>query len=187
MHEEFVQTPFILVVAGPNGVGKSTFTQTLIPFLAEGLIVVDPDMIERELPSDFEGNRAIHAARLANEQMDSLIINRSSFIVETTLSGKLLAPRLLRAAENGFRIEIIFLLAPSVNVTLARVHRRVTLGGHDIPLSDQLRRFDRCYENFHHIYRKVCHEWSVYYAEQDRPRLFDWGSGGLTPDGTDFR
>ena len=179
MHEALVQTPFILVVAGPNGVGKSTFTQTMIPMLGEELIVVDPDVIARELPLDFGGNRAIHAARRANEHLDHLISYRTSFVVETTLAGKLLAPRLLSAAGSGFRIEIILLRAPSIDVTMARVRRRVSLGGHDIPLADQFRRFDRCYENFHHIYRKVCHEWSIYDAELDRPRLFDRGPGGL--------
>jgi predicted ABC-type ATPase len=53
--------------------------------------------------------------------------------------------RRLRTA--GWRVELIYLALPSIEISRLRVSERVTHGGHDIPLKDIERRFPRSLTN----------------------------------------
>jgi predicted ABC-type ATPase len=176
-----MDTPYIIVIAGPNGVGKSTFGKWYLADLADCAGIVDPDAIARELMELPEQQRNIVAGRLALERIDSLITERVSFAIETTLSGKTLAAKLMHAESAGYYVILCLLQVPSVATTIQRVSLRVNLGGHNIALADQLRRFDRSYRNFHELYMEVCHEWTLYDAEQDPPRVTQRGNGGFSP------
>ncbi len=175
-----MRKPTILVIAGPNGSGKSTFIHWYVKYRQEIVEIVDPDAIARELKIDSETSRQMQAGRAALQRIDRLIASRLSFAIETTLSGKSLADRLRTAANHGFTIEIVLLKLSSVNTSSERVSGRVAQGGHDIPYDVQLRRFDRCYTNFHEFYRSVCHVWTIYDNESQQPRKLDAGRGGLS-------
>jgi predicted ABC-type ATPase len=74
-----MDTPYIIVIAGPNGVGKSTFAKWFLADLPDCAGIVDPDAIARELMELPEQQRNIVAGRLALERIDSLITERVSF------------------------------------------------------------------------------------------------------------
>jgi len=176
-----MDTPYIIIIAGPNGVGKSTFAKWYLADLPDCAGIVDPDAIARELHHLPQQQRNLAAGRIALQRIDDLISERMSFAIETTLSGKTLAAKLVHAEAAGYHVVFCLLQVSSVAITIQRVSLRVDLGGHDIPLADQLRRFDRSYRNFHELYIEVCHVWTLYDAEQHPPRVKQRGNGGFSP------
>ena len=174
--------PYIVVIAGPNGVGKSTFARWYLRSLPDCDLIVDPDAIARDLTEVPIAVRNLRAGRLALKLIDSLTERRRSFAIESTLSGTSLSLKLRAAAAAGYQIAIIMLWVPSVNVSSRRVARRVATGGHDIPLDDQIRRFDRSFSNFFTIYQAVCHEWSLFDGFAEPPKAITKGRGGLAKE-----
>ncbi|MET0514747.1 MAG: hypothetical protein ABW047_05395 [Nitrospiraceae bacterium] len=75
----------------------------------------------------------------------------------------------------GYRIELVFLSLPSVEVALQRIATRVRQGGHNVPRVDVVRRFNRIWENFQSVYRQLADMWSVYDNSHDTPRLLEEG------------
>lgn len=177
-----MEQPFIIIIAGPNGVGKSTFARYYLELIPECVEIVDPDVIARTLTGVPENERAIRAGRIAIERVRLLIELRFSFAIESTLSGKTLAAALLEAAGIGYYIAIKLLRVETIRVSSARVAKRVQQGGHDIPMASQVRRFTRSYDNFFTYYIDVCHEWTIYDAESEQPQLLLTGRGKLSED-----
>jgi predicted ABC-type ATPase len=182
-----MNTPFLPVVAGPNGVGKSTFAEWYLQLYPDCIMIVDPDAIARELHYVRDEERQIKAARIAIERINLLIEQRISFAIETTMSGRTLASNLHRARSEGYYIAIVLLWVPSVRITAERVEMRVASGGHDIPLMDQLRRFDRSYINFFSLYQGLCHEWRLFNGIPQPAEEIASGSGGFAQDGSVVR
>ncbi|MDB5601737.1 MAG: hypothetical protein JWN71_3781 [Xanthobacteraceae bacterium] len=57
--------------------------------------------------------------------------------------------------ERGYRITLIFLWLPSVEIALARVSQRVAEGGHDIPKPVVIRRYKAGLRNLLDLYLPV--------------------------------
>ena len=89
----------IVIIAGPNGVGKTTFAQEFLPNEAGCPVFVNADLIAAGL-SPFEPQAvALRAGRLMLREIAHHAAAARSFAFETTLSGKTYAPwlRSLRA------------------------------------------------------------------------------------------
>src|SRR5690554_4912951 len=54
-----------------------------------------------------------------------------------------------KAKAQGYQIMLHFVSLESKALSMARIKMRVAKGGHDIPLADVHRRFERCYANMH--------------------------------------
>jgi predicted ABC-type ATPase len=72
-------------------------------------------------------------------RLEELAAMKRSFAFETTLASRSFRPWLLAQVQRGFRIRLVFLWLPTVEIALARVQDRVRRGGHDVP-SDVVRR-----------------------------------------------
>ncbi len=125
--------PFIFVLAGVNGAGKSSVGGALLA--AHGLSWFNPDSYARELvaqlglaPSEANG-RAWEQGRL---RLEAAIAGRTSFAFETTLGGRTIAD-LLAQASRTHRVVMLFCGLDSLERHLRRVRLRVAHGGHDIP------------------------------------------------------
>lgn len=131
------------VVAGPNGAGKSTLT-------ANGAFaapVIDPDAIARRLNPEEPAAAALSAGKAAAKEIATHLEARTSFVQETTLSGASTLKTMADARMVGMRVELHYVGTDSKALTIGRVADRVTMGGHDIPLQDQIRRFGRSLAN----------------------------------------
>jgi len=170
-----MKQPFIIVIAGPNGIGKSTFAKWYLQTIPNCDGIIDADEIARTVVAATETERAARAGRLALARMHDSISARRSFAIETTMSGRSLAQTLRRARQEGYYIANLLLWAPSVQTSADRVARRVREGGHDISIDIQLRRYDRIYSNFFSIYMEVCDEWRYYEADCQPPTLLAIG------------
>ena len=99
--------------------------------IARGLSPLDPSLV------------AFKAGRLVIEEARSLIAAGSSFALESTLSGKTYVAMLREARERGFRVVVHYVVIGSAAQAVERVRLRVTLGGHDVPAEDVVRRYER--------------------------------------------
>ena len=132
--------PTLLVVAGPNGCGKSTLTRMRA---FHRLDIIDPDAIARDMPTGGPGQAAREALR---RRWDALAAGRSH-VVETTLAGSGVLRHMAAARRVGCRIVLHYVSVDSCERALDRIRTRVALGGHDVPEADARRRFVRSHAN----------------------------------------
>ncbi|MBL8673746.1 MAG: hypothetical protein JNL07_02580 [Rhodospirillales bacterium] len=138
---------FLLVLAGSNGAGKSTFHDLYVRPL--GLAFVNADLIARDLGIADPVARARRAGEVAEDERRSLLARGESFCMETVFSDPVGAKLgLLRDARRaGYEVVLLFIGIDGPDLSLLRVAQRVAQGGHDVP-DDRLRaRFPRTLEN----------------------------------------
>jgi predicted ABC-type ATPase len=165
--------PRCIVIAGPNGSGKTTFAHQFLPSEAGIMHFVNADVIAAGLSPFRPALVALTAGRFLLRELDRLASDRSDFAFESTLSGRSYLGRLLRWKRAGYRIEIVYLRLASPRLALRRIAGRVKQGGHDVPSRDVLRRYDRGWRNFVNVYRPLADAWAVYDNSGSRPILVE--------------
>ena len=128
-----------IVFAGVNGAGKSTLYQT-VAGLAE-MPRINLDEIVRSFGSWKNQKDILKAGKIAVRMIDDYFKGNMSFNQETTLCGKSIYKNLLRARENGYRIELYYVGLDSVEIAKQRIRKRVSDGGHGIADEDVERRY----------------------------------------------
>ena len=131
--------------------------------IASGLSPLRPELAARR------------GGRLVLMELNRLAKARADFAFESTLSGRTYLGIMRKWKVSGYRIELVFLQLPSVELALQRIAARVRQGGHDVPRADVVRRFNRSWENFHAVYRVLADKWAVYDNAGDTPRLLEVG------------
>ena len=125
--------PFIFVLAGVNGAGKSSVGGAMLA--AHGLAWFNPDTYARELAAQTGLNIA-QANGLAWEhgraRLEAAIAAKTNYAFETTLGASTI-PAMLAKARKSHDIVMIFCGLASAQQHIQRVRARVTSGGHDIP------------------------------------------------------
>jgi len=127
------QRPFILVLAGVNGAGKSSVGGTMVH--EYGLTWFNPDAYTRELMTQSgmgldEANA--RAWEFGRSRLESAIKNETNFAFETTLGARTI-PDMLISAARTHDVFMLFCGLSSPEQHIARVKSRVAHGGHDIP------------------------------------------------------
>ena len=153
--------PWCIIIAGPNGSGKTTFAREFLAKDARIVHFVNADLIAAGLSPLRPELAAIAAGRLFLSELDRIGRSHSDFAFETTLSGTTYLERIRRWKADGYRIEIIYLRLTSANLALRRISVRVKQGGHNVPRNDVIRRFDRSWDNFQNIYRPLADSWEI--------------------------
>lgn len=125
--------PFIFVLAGVNGAGKSSVGGAL---LAEhGLSWYNPDSYARELVALLGlpvGEANARAWEHGRAQLEAAIAQGRNFAFETTLGARTI-PDMLAQATATHDVVMLFCGLASVELHMQRVKARVAAGGHDIP------------------------------------------------------
>jgi predicted ABC-type ATPase len=124
--------PFIIVLAGVNGAGKSSVVSALL--LEAGLDWFNPDKYAAALVRDLgiavrEANA--RAWQFGKALLQDAIANRSNHAFETTLGGNTIA-RLLRAASETHDVMVLYCGLASPELHIQRVAQRVAHKGHHI-------------------------------------------------------
>jgi len=178
--------PSIVLVAGPNGAGKSTTAEALLHGELEVDEFVNADVIARGLSGFAPGAVAVAAGRILLRRIRELAEQRSSFAFETTLASRSFAPWLRTAMQHGYRVHVVYLWLPSVELAALRVLQRVRSGGHDVPTETIQRRFERGLRNLFALYSPLASSWHVYDNAASRgPRLIARGRQGTADEVVD--
>lgn len=141
------QRPFLYVLAGVNGAGKSSIGGFLLQRI--GLDWFNPDTFARELVAatgcdQLEANAA--AWHEGMRRLDDAIADVRNYAFETTLGGNTVPQKIL-AASATHDVLLWFCGLDTPERHIARVHSRATAGGHDIPAAKIRERYPRALEN----------------------------------------
>jgi predicted ABC-type ATPase len=139
------EKPKLLVIAGPNGSGKTTFTKQLLGHHWSGdCVFINPDVIaEQEFGGWNDQTAILKAADRAAEMREECLRTRTSMVVETVLSKEDKVDFLRRAQESGFFVRVFFIGTDTPEINAARVTRRMIEGGHEVPINKILARYFR--------------------------------------------
>jgi predicted ABC-type ATPase len=160
---------------GPNGAGKTTFAAEFLQREANVIDFINADLIAKGLSPFAPERAAIQAGKIMLNMIGEKAGRGESFAFETTLSGKSYARHIPEWRKMGYRVELLFLTLPSAELAVARVKSRVRQGGHDVPDSVIIRRFDAGIKNFRSIYSAIVDGWELYDNAKDRPILLESG------------
>ena len=164
-----------MIIAGPNGAGKTTFAHQFLPREADCPDFINADLIARGLSPFAPEKAAFEAGRIMLSQIGAYVKAGRSFAFETTLSGTAYARSIPLWRATGFRVGLVFLSIPQVEVALARIRARVAQGGHDVSEPVVRRRFERGLRNYEQVYRRLVDSWVLYENSGREPVLIDAG------------
>lgn len=153
--------PTCWTIAGPNGAGKTTFALEYLPKVAKCTYFINADLIAAGLSPLVPERELVAASRIFLGEIEVHIRRRENFSFETTLSGRTYLRLIELMRDEGWRVELIYLALPSVEMSKLRVAERAAHGGHNVPVPDIERRFPRSLHNLlsefsHRVDRCVC-------------------------------
>ncbi|MFI5299355.1 MAG: zeta toxin family protein [Polyangiales bacterium] len=166
------ERPRLLVVAGPNGSGKTTVTeQGLAHEWFGGCEYVNPDLIARDEYGGWNDPVAVaKAATEAQRRRERCVAEPRSLAFESVFSAPDKIDFVRRAAKLGFFVRLFFVGTASPTINAARIARRVMEGGHDVPITKVVSRYVKSITNCARIAREV-----------DRLYLYDNSIDGAAP------
>lgn len=121
--------PILYVIAGPNGIGKTTSCYDLVP---TNTPIINSDEIAKEVRN--AGLISVNAQEYSNQEairlMEEQRNNRKSFAIETNLADIDTWKFLLEVQKTGYRIHILYMSTDSLDVLNKRIDERTRLGDH---------------------------------------------------------
>lgn len=135
--------PELIVIAGPNGSGKTSVTQKFLHHeWSEGIVYINPDQVANERFGDWNSQSAVlKAANYCAEWREHCLAEKTSFVFETVFSASDKIDFLLRAKKAGFFIRLFFIATVHPSVNASRIANRVMEGGHDVPIPKIISRY----------------------------------------------
>lgn len=164
--------PRLLIVAGPNGSGKTTVTERgLAHEWFGGCEYINPDNLARDVYGDWNSPSAVlQAAQLAQERREQCLLDRRSLAFETVFSGADKVAFLRRSIQSGFFTRLFFVATGDPAINASRVARRVMQGGHDVPIQKIVSRY----------FKSIAH-CALIAPEVHRLYLYDNSVDGMEP------
>lgn len=141
--------PELIIIAGPNGSGKTSITQKFLHHeWAEGTTYINPDQVAKDMFGDWNDSKAVlKAANYCAELREKCIAEKKSFVFETVFSAQDKIDFVLRAKQAGFFIRIFFISTSDPSINAARIAKRVMKGGHDVPIIKIISRYNKSIQN----------------------------------------
>jgi predicted ABC-type ATPase len=141
--------PKLLVIAGPNGSGKTSVTKQILKHeWVKDCVYINPDNIAQDELGDWNSPEAVlKAAQIATERRESCLGKGESFIFETVFSAMDKVNFLQRAKDAGFFVRLFFVGTNHPSINASRVAHRVMEGGHDVPISKIISRYSKSINN----------------------------------------
>lgn len=157
-----MQKPNLYIIAGCNGAGKTTASFNVLPQILNCREFVNADEIAKGLSPFCPESVAIQAGKLMLERIETLLHEKVTFALETTLATRSYKNLVLKAQEKGYNVSLLFFWLESPEVACERVKKRVSEGGHDIPVKTIFRRYWLGLENLFRIFMPIVDDWSLY-------------------------
>lgn len=141
--------PELIIIAGPNGSGKTSITQKFLHHeWAEGTIYINPDQVAKDMFGDWNDSDAVlKAAKYCAELREKCLTEKKSFVFETVFSAQDKINFVIRAKEAGFFIRLFFISTSNPTINASRIANRVMKGGHDVPIMKIITRYYKSIRN----------------------------------------
>lgn len=141
--------PTLIVVAGPNGSGKTSLTTKVLQHKwVDGCVYINPDNIAKEVYGDWNSPTAvIEAAKHAEAMREDCLSQKKSMAFESVLSAGDKVDFIRRAKDAGYFIRLFFVGTSHPSINASRVARRVMEGGHDVPIPKIISRYTKSIVN----------------------------------------
>ncbi len=146
---EIKDKPELIIIAGPNGSGKTSVTQKFLHHeWAKGIVYINPDNVANEVFGDWNLYKAVmDAANYCKELREKCLQDKVSFVFETVMSAEDKIDFIIRAKQAGYFIRIFFISTEHPSINAARIANRVMKGGHDVPIPKIISRYYKSIEN----------------------------------------
>ncbi len=154
--------PSVIVLAGPNGSGKTTSAPRLLRDVLGVVTFVNADTIAQGLAAFSPELAALEAGAIMLSRLRRLGELRRTFAFETTLAGRSLSPWLAQLVATGYEFHLIYFWLSSPDLAVARVADRVRKGGHDVPEETIRRRYRAGQKNFFQLYMPLATKWQLF-------------------------
>lgn len=141
--------PKLIVIAGPNGSGKTSLTAQILKHeWIEDCVYINPDNIAQEQFGGWNNLDAVlKAAEFASKLREKCIINKQSLIFETVLSASDKIDFVEKAINNGYFVRLFFVGTNHPSINASRIAHRVLEGGHDVPITKIISRYSKSIAN----------------------------------------
>ncbi len=151
----YIHKPVLIVIAGPNGSGKTTITTKILHHQwMEDAVYINPDQIAKDKFGDWNSVEAVmQSVKYCEALREECLTERKSLIFETVLSADDKLDYIRRAKDAGFFIRIFFVSTNHPTINAARIARRVMEGGHDVPIPKIISRYFKSILNCRRISR----------------------------------
>ncbi len=149
--------PLLIVIAGPNGSGKTTVTTKVLNHeWLEDAVYVNPDNVARDMFGDWNNQEAVlKAALYCEEWRERCLMDKQSLIFETVMSTQGKVDFIRRAKEQGYFVRLFFVGTESPSINASRIAMRVIKGGHDVPIPKIISRYAKSIVNCKAVSRFV--------------------------------
>ncbi len=146
-------SPALLVIAGPNGSGKTTITRRLREERwSDGVEYLNPDDVARDRFGDWNSPEAvINAARWTQTRREELLASGLGIAFETVLSAPDKIEFIERAKSRGYFVRVFFIGTSDPRINASRVAGRVMEGGHTVPIEKIVSRYERSLANLEEV------------------------------------
>ena len=153
----------LIILGGANDSGKSTLAHLLLQ--KDTVDFLNADEIAGEFSASHYRSNVIQglAGREYIHRKKMLFRENRSFILETTLSGRIILKTMREAKEQGYSITLVYSFLANSLACIKRVKKRVVNGGHDVPEADITRRYFRSIVNFWNDCRPLSDRWFLFY------------------------
>ena len=157
------KVPYLYIIAGCNGAGKTTASFTILPEMLKCKEFVNSDEIANGLsPFNADGIAvAVEASRIMYKRIKELIALGETFAMETTLATRSVANLIKEAQKEGYYVTLLYFWLNTPELAIARVKQRVAAGGHNIPEKTIRRRYEAGIHNLFELYLPICDYWMI--------------------------
>ena len=122
----------------------------------EDSVYINPDIVAQERFGDWNSKEAVmQAVKYCEEWREQCLAEKQSLIFETVLSANDKVDYITRAKEAGFFIRLFFVCTNSPIINASRIAKRVMEGGHDVPITKVISRYQKSILNCKFLSRKT--------------------------------
>lgn len=143
MSELKEHNPVLIVIAGPNGSGKTTITSKILHHeWLENSVYINPDNVAQDKFGNWNSRESIlKSIKYCERLRERCLDERRSLIFESVMSADDKVTFIRKAKDLGYFVRLFFVCTKSPSINAARIASRVMEGGHDVPITKIISRY----------------------------------------------